>query len=49
LGVVKLPLIQLEAETEKEFNLRLLPSFDMLKIKDKKDRGTLTIKVDISN
>jgi hypothetical protein len=40
---------ELEAETEKEFDLRLLPSLDMMKIKDKKDRGTLTIKVDIFN
>ncbi|GMP61734.1 hypothetical protein CsSME_00024085 [Camellia sinensis var. sinensis] len=45
LGVAKLPLIELEAETPKEIELRLLPSLDMLKIKDKKDRGTLTIKV----
>lgn len=42
-------MIQLEAETPKELTLRLLPSLDMLKIKDKKDRGNLTIKVDISN
>uniref|UniRef100_A0A7N0SZ91 Uncharacterized protein n=1 Tax=Kalanchoe fedtschenkoi TaxID=63787 RepID=A0A7N0SZ91_KALFE len=45
LGIVKLPLIGLEAETEKEFDLRLMPSLDMLKIKDKKDRGTVTVKV----
>ncbi|XP_039121292.1 synaptotagmin-5 [Dioscorea cayenensis subsp. rotundata] len=45
LGIVKLPLHELEPETSKEFELRLLPSLDMLKIKDKKDRGTLTIKV----
>lgn len=45
LGIVKLPLIDLEPETEKELELRLQPSLDMLKIKDKKDRGTLTIKV----
>ncbi|KAK4744866.1 hypothetical protein SAY87_011178 [Trapa incisa] len=45
LGTAKLPLIELEAEVEKEFNLRLLPSLDMMKIKDKKDRGTITIKV----
>ncbi|XXG74802.1 hypothetical protein AAC387_Pa07g3426 [Persea americana] len=45
LGTVKLPLIDLELETAKEYELRLLPSLDMLKIKDKKDRGTLTIKV----
>ncbi|KAL6956635.1 hypothetical protein U1Q18_049507 [Sarracenia purpurea var. burkii] len=45
LGTTKLPLIELEAETTKEIELRLLPSLDMLKIKDKKDRGTLTIKV----
>ncbi|XP_057998482.1 calcium-dependent lipid-binding protein isoform X1 [Hevea brasiliensis] len=47
LGITKVPLIELEAETSKEMELRLLPSLDMLKIKDKKDRGTLTIK-DIS-
>ncbi|KAJ9188419.1 hypothetical protein P3X46_003778 [Hevea brasiliensis] len=45
LGITKVPLIELEAETSKEMELRLLPSLDMLKIKDKKDRGTLTIKV----
>ncbi|KAL2460755.1 Calcium-dependent lipid-binding (CaLB domain) family protein [Abeliophyllum distichum] len=45
LGVAKLPLIDLEAEISKEIELRLLPSHDMLKIKDKKDRGTLTIQV----
>lgn len=44
MGVAKLPLIELEPETPKEYELRLLPS-DMLKVKDKKDRGTLTIKV----
>nr|KYP64261.1 Extended synaptotagmin-2 [Cajanus cajan] len=44
LGIVKLPLNDLEAETAKEFELRLLPSLDTLKVKDKKDRGTLTIK-----
>ena len=49
LGIVKLPLLELEPETSKEFELRLLPSLDMLKIKDKKDRGTLTIKVSIIN
>ena len=49
LGITKLPMKELEAETEKEFDLRLLPSLDMMKIKDKKDRGTLTIKVDIFN
>lgn len=47
LGVAKLRLIELEAETTKEFELRLLPSLDMLKVKDKKDRGTITIKVNI--
>ncbi|KAJ9171297.1 hypothetical protein P3X46_014685 [Hevea brasiliensis] len=45
LGTTKVPLIELEAETWKELELRLLPSLDMLKIKDKKDRGTLTIKI----
>ncbi|KAF5952976.1 synaptotagmin-5-like [Camellia sinensis] len=45
LGIAKLKLIELEAETPKEVEVRLLPSLDMLKIKDKKDRGTLTVKV----
>lgn len=45
MGIAKLPLIELEAEKSKEFELRLLPSLDMLKIKDKKDRGTITIQV----
>ncbi|KAI4367933.1 hypothetical protein MLD38_016556 [Melastoma candidum] len=44
LGITKLPLIDLEAEKEKELELRLLPSLDMLKTKDKKDRGTVTVK-----
>ena len=48
LGIAKLPLIELVAEDPKEVELKLLPSLDMLKIKDKKDRGTITIKVHIS-
>lgn len=48
LGIAKVPLIELESETEKELEVRLQPSLDMLKIKDKKDRGTLTIKVNIT-
>ncbi|KAK8916423.1 Synaptotagmin-4 [Platanthera zijinensis] len=45
LGIVKLPLIDLEPETATEFDLRLMPSLDMMKVKDKKDRGSITIKV----
>ncbi|KAB5527009.1 hypothetical protein DKX38_020856 [Salix brachista] len=45
LGRAKLALNELEAETWKELGLRLLSSFDTLKVKDKKDRGTITIKV----
>lgn len=45
---MKLPLIDLEADTPKEAELRLLPSLDMLKIKDKKDRGSITVKVGAS-
>ncbi|KAJ6679535.1 CALCIUM-DEPENDENT LIPID-BINDING (CALB DOMAIN) FAMILY PROTEIN [Salix purpurea] len=45
LGRTKLALNELEAETWKELELRLLSSFDTLKVKDKKDRGTITIKV----
>ncbi|KAK2361478.1 hypothetical protein P8452_65204 [Trifolium repens] len=45
LGIAKLPLIDLEAETEKEMEVRLLSSLDTLKVKDKKDRGTLRIKL----
>ncbi|CAL5406785.1 unnamed protein product [Camellia sinensis] len=44
LGIAKLKLIELEAKTPKEAEVRLLPSLDMRKIKDKKDRGTLTVK-----
>jgi hypothetical protein len=40
-----LALNELEAEAWKEVELRLLSSFDTLKVKDKKDRGTITIKV----
>lgn len=49
LGVAKLRLIELEAETSKELEVRLLPSLDMLKVKDKKDRGNITIKVFIQS
>ncbi|XP_073024441.1 calcium-dependent lipid-binding protein-like [Primulina eburnea] len=45
LGIAKLPLAELEADTAKENELRLLPSLDMLKTKDKKDRGTVTIQI----
>lgn len=45
MGVTKLPLNELESDTPKEIELRLLPKYDMLKVKDKKDRGTITIKV----
>ncbi|XP_073028739.1 calcium-dependent lipid-binding protein-like [Primulina eburnea] len=45
LGVTKLPLIELVADTTKEMELRLLPALDMLKIIDKKDRGTITVQV----
>ncbi|XP_055808373.1 calcium-dependent lipid-binding protein-like isoform X2 [Solanum dulcamara] len=45
MGVTKLPLNELESDTPKEIELRLLPKFDMLKVKDKKDRGTITIKI----
>ncbi|KAK4354062.1 hypothetical protein RND71_026256 [Anisodus tanguticus] len=45
MGVTKLPLNELVAETPKEIELRLLPKLDMLRVKDKKDRGTITVKV----
>ncbi|KAH0720058.1 synaptotagmin-4-like [Solanum tuberosum] len=45
MGVTKLPLNELQSDTPKEIELRLLPKYDMLKIKDKKDRGTITIKI----
>ncbi|KAF5183820.1 Synaptotagmin-4 [Thalictrum thalictroides] len=47
LGIAKLPLINVEPDTPlpQEMDLRLLPALDMMKIKDKKDRGTITIKV----
>lgn len=45
LGMTKLPLLDLEPDTLKEVELRLTPSLDMSKVKDKKDRGTITLKV----
>ncbi|XP_019161057.1 PREDICTED: synaptotagmin-4-like [Ipomoea nil] len=45
MGVAKLPLNELVPETSKQHELRLLPKLDMFKVKDKKDRGTITIKV----
>ncbi|KAJ8573242.1 hypothetical protein K7X08_009753 [Anisodus acutangulus] len=45
MGVAKLPLIELVADTAKEIELRLVPKLDMLRVKDKKDGGTITIKV----
>ncbi|BAT97812.1 hypothetical protein VIGAN_09137100 [Vigna angularis var. angularis] len=45
LGIVQVRLNDLDSQTEKEMELRLLSSLDTLKVKDKKDRGTLTIKV----
>lgn len=44
LGIAKLPLVDLEPQIEKDIEMRLQPSLDMLKIKDKKDRGTITVK-----
>ncbi|XP_062209184.1 calcium-dependent lipid-binding protein-like [Phragmites australis] len=44
LGIAKLPLSDLEMETVQEVNLQLLSSLDTTKVKDKKDRGVLTIK-----
>lgn len=44
LGIAKLPLNDLGMETVQEVNLQLLPSLDTTKVKDKKDRGVLTIK-----
>uniref|UniRef100_A0A0D3FGA7 C2 domain-containing protein n=1 Tax=Oryza barthii TaxID=65489 RepID=A0A0D3FGA7_9ORYZ len=45
LGIAKLPLNDLEMESVQEINLQLLSSLDTTKVKDKKDRGVLTIKV----
>ncbi|KAI3918680.1 hypothetical protein MKX01_042000 [Papaver californicum] len=45
LDIAKLPLFDLEPETSKEISVRLLPALDMLKIKDKKDKGTITLKI----
>ncbi|GAB4838900.1 hypothetical protein Ancab_028434 [Ancistrocladus abbreviatus] len=44
LGITKLPLVDLEEEKEKVIELRLFPSLDVTKVKDKKDRGTITMK-----
>ncbi|KAK8487277.1 hypothetical protein V6N11_012782 [Hibiscus sabdariffa] len=45
LGIAKFCLSELEPEETKEVNLRLLASLDTLKVKDKKDRGTCTLKL----
>lgn len=45
MGVAKLPLNELVADAAKEIELRLLPKLDMTQVKDKKDRGTITVKV----
>ncbi|KAI3902027.1 hypothetical protein MKW98_013701 [Papaver atlanticum] len=44
-GIAKLPLNDLEPGNPKEISLRLLPSLDMLRFKNEKDRGTIPIKV----
>ncbi|XP_042392307.1 calcium-dependent lipid-binding protein-like [Zingiber officinale] len=45
MGVAKLSLQELKPEATKEMELKLLSSLDTLSIKDKKDRGSLTVKV----
>lgn len=45
MGIAKLSLQELKPEVTKEIELSLLSSLDTLKIKDKKDRGSLTVKV----
>ncbi|XP_074266427.1 calcium-dependent lipid-binding protein-like [Silene latifolia] len=45
LGFAKLPLIDLVPDTPTEIELRLTSLLDMSKTKDKKDRGTITLKV----
>ncbi|KAK8718375.1 hypothetical protein V6N13_045611 [Hibiscus sabdariffa] len=45
LGIAKFRLSELEPEETKEVNLRLLASLDTLKVKDKKDRGTCSLKL----
>lgn len=44
---MKLPLSSLEVGVTKEMELNLLSSLDTLKVKDKKDRGSITLKVDL--
>eukprot|EP01018_Ginkgo_biloba_P011948 Gb_34830 [translate_table: standard] len=45
LGIARYSLLDLEPEKSKEVTLKLLPSLDTLKVRDKKDRGTITFKV----
>lgn len=45
LGVVKCRLVDLEPEKLKDLTLSLLPSLDTLKVRDKKNRGTIDIKL----
>jgi hypothetical protein len=46
LGLVKVPLLRPELETAKEYTFKLERSLDPLKNdRDKKERGTITVKV----
>ncbi|XP_039061455.1 synaptotagmin-4-like [Hibiscus syriacus] len=45
LGIAKLRLSELEPEKPMEVDLRLLASLDTLKVKEKKDRGTCSLKL----
>ena len=45
LGILKYSLLELKPETLKKINLKLMPSLDTNKIKDRKEGGTITNKV----
>lgn len=45
LGEVAYPLLKLVAEDSVKLQLPLLPSLDTDRVKDKKDRGSLTVEV----
>lgn len=45
LGETSIPLLDLKPDVEEEVTKNLSPSLDTNKVRDKKDRGSLTVKV----
>lgn len=48
LGITSVPLHGLKPDTEVEITKKLAPSLDTIRVKDKGDRGTITVKVSMT-